>query len=337
MGTQSSSGARFVKRSAVFPNDNASRYNSTGYPKSTRSIRSSDGTTGEMRPVSTHMSMDRPPSTYERPTSQSQTKLKGFQVRVINTHVGRTLVHAPILENSATETMQEDGPELPPLSAAELRYNAQRALINTTAVLRTAVGSKHANKGGGSKQPQQLLSAEVVNAHATYSSSSSSGKAKEKDMGKRQGSHRVSDKGYVTPPTSAIGGSSDYNDSSTGRTGTLLAEQSPKPGFTELNLGFTPELGQSPPMSGASVLDQWGISTAAQFGQQKHALQLEAARQERLLRGDDYGDDVDADQASDADSVTENAAWIVEQMASGCTPTLETMVRLLCSFFVYCA
>ncbi|KAJ2382742.1 hypothetical protein GGI05_005555, partial [Coemansia sp. RSA 2603] len=94
MVSSSQNGPRFVKRSAAL-NDQA-RYDATGYPKSTRSVKSRDGAVSS--------------------ESSSGERLKGFQVRVINTHAGKTIVRAPILEGRKTpaDKTSEDAPELPP-------------------------------------------------------------------------------------------------------------------------------------------------------------------------------------------------------------------------------
>ncbi|KAJ2820148.1 hypothetical protein GGI24_004578 [Coemansia furcata] len=79
--------------------------------------------------------------------AEPQSRLKGFEMRVVNTHSGKAVVRAPILIESSVGSGSRKGhrdevPVLPPPSAAELRYNAQRALISTTAVLRSAIGNK---------------------------------------------------------------------------------------------------------------------------------------------------------------------------------------------------
>ncbi|KAJ1931438.1 hypothetical protein EC988_009789, partial [Linderina pennispora] len=65
--------------------------------------------------------------------ADTHSKLQGFHVRVINTHNGKAVVRAPILVSE--DKSSEEELELPPPSAAELKYTAQRALLSTTAAL----------------------------------------------------------------------------------------------------------------------------------------------------------------------------------------------------------
>ncbi|KAJ2851448.1 hypothetical protein IWW36_001087 [Coemansia brasiliensis] len=112
------------------PRTEKSRYEVVGYPKSTRAPK--------REPVTREQSSEK--RLRQQP---SQSRLKGFEIRTIDTHNGKAVVRAPIVSGSAQGADRDDVPELPPLSAAELRYNAQRALISSTAILRTAVANKH--------------------------------------------------------------------------------------------------------------------------------------------------------------------------------------------------
>ncbi|KAJ1732526.1 hypothetical protein LPJ61_001999 [Coemansia biformis] len=70
--------------------------------------------------------------------ARTQSELRGFEIRVIDTHGGKAVVRTPILTCGGAG----DLPALPPLNAAERRFNAQRALISTTSVLRSVVAAK---------------------------------------------------------------------------------------------------------------------------------------------------------------------------------------------------
>ncbi|KAJ2893819.1 hypothetical protein GGI21_005376, partial [Coemansia aciculifera] len=113
------SSPRFVKRSAHMSEQ--SRYDAVGYPKSTRVPRKQQSL-ATLRSVPT-----------QQKQQQQEPRLMGFEMRVISTHSGKAVVHAPILADSPLPPVV-----VAPPSAAELRYNAQRALISTTAVLRNA-------------------------------------------------------------------------------------------------------------------------------------------------------------------------------------------------------
>ncbi|KAJ2318799.1 hypothetical protein IWW52_002338, partial [Coemansia sp. RSA 2704] len=127
---------QLAKRPA--PPSERSRYEVVGYPKSTRAPRRGGSTCDKLRGTA--------PPRQLRP-QPSQSTLKGFEMRIIDTHQGKAVVHAPVLSGPSQGSECDDVPELPPPSAAELRYNAQRALISSTAILRTAVASKHEQPG----------------------------------------------------------------------------------------------------------------------------------------------------------------------------------------------
>ncbi|KAJ2083104.1 hypothetical protein H4R24_001079 [Coemansia sp. RSA 988] len=124
-------GPLFVRRPE--PRSEKARYGTSGYPMLTRSVKGNstrDTTRGAGR---------------QRQKQQTQPKLKGFETRVINTHIGKTTVRTPVMTSStvgADEDEQVDIPELPPPSVAELRYNAQRALISAPPTPRTSASAR---------------------------------------------------------------------------------------------------------------------------------------------------------------------------------------------------
>ncbi|KAJ2787719.1 hypothetical protein GGI15_000490 [Coemansia interrupta] len=301
MVSGSQNGPRFVKRSAAL--NDQSRYDATGYPKSTRSVKRQDGAASS--------------------ESSSGERLKGFQVRVINTHAGKTVVRAPILEGkkASVEKAAEDAPELPPLSAAELRYNAQRALISTTAVLRTAVGTKTV---GRMASKQQLRDRPF--RPSTSQTAQSASPAKKSPL-----TRTLSDRGQeyrpllfeqvATPANDAFqidmsfDGGAGANAGANKRT-RVVGSVSPE-GYHELRLGLSPEMEQGRASVG-SMLDQWGITAAAQLAQQKHTEQMELARQQ----GRHY-DDIDG--GSDTDSAAEDTVRMVEDLSRGGRPSFDAM------------
>ncbi|KAJ2439116.1 hypothetical protein GGF42_008066, partial [Coemansia sp. RSA 2424] len=135
-----------------------SRYDAVGYPKSTRVShglrKQQSAATLRSAPSSYHQSPPLPlfpsPPQVAAVAAEPHSRLKGFEMRVINTHSGTAVVRAPILiepvASGSRKGRRDEVPVLPPPSAAELRYNAQRALISTTAVLRSTVGSKAAGR-----------------------------------------------------------------------------------------------------------------------------------------------------------------------------------------------
>ncbi|KAJ2630753.1 hypothetical protein H4R22_002456, partial [Coemansia sp. RSA 1290] len=109
--TSTSNSSRMAKRPV--PRTEKSRYEVVGYPKSTRAPKREPAA----RDQSSEKRLRQQPS---------QSRLKGFEIRTIDTHNGKAVVRAPIVAGSAQGADHNDVPELPPLSAAELRYNAQR-------------------------------------------------------------------------------------------------------------------------------------------------------------------------------------------------------------------
>ncbi|KAJ2862217.1 hypothetical protein FB639_005417 [Coemansia asiatica] len=301
-------GPRFVKRSAALSEQ--ARYDAVGYPKSTRSENPRD--------AKEHLS-----------EQQQQKRLKGFQVRVINTHAGKTVVRAPIVdgEHSGKERASEDVPALPPLTAAELRYNAQRALISTTSVLRTAVGGKTVSRMA-SKQHMQ------VKPTSQRASSRSAGGAATATATAMPLTRALSDKGQMHRPMLLDDLTSDrfridMDFGSPGKSGAVArraAHGDASTGFAALHLGLSPELElEQGRASTGSMLDQWGITAAAQLAQQKHLEQLALEQS----RGHDTG------EISDSDSAAEDTIRLVEDLARGNRPSLEAMASIICSHLIY--
>ncbi|KAJ2360318.1 hypothetical protein IW150_007535, partial [Coemansia sp. RSA 2607] len=212
----------------------------------------------------------------------------------------------------------EDAPELPPLSAAELRYNAQRALISTTAVLRTAVGTKTV---GRVASKQQLRDRQF--RPSTSQTAASASPAKKAPL-----TRTLSDRGQeyrpllfeqvATPANDAFQIDMSFDDvNARDSKRTRVAGSVSPEGYRELRLGLSPEMEQGRESVG-SMLDQWGITAAAQLAQQKHAEQLELARQQ----GRHY-DDVNG--GSDTDSAGEDTVRMVEGLARGGRPSFDAM------------
>ncbi|KAJ1814493.1 hypothetical protein LPJ75_002748 [Coemansia sp. RSA 2598] len=297
-------GPRFVKRSAALSEQ--SRYDAVGYPKSTRSEKSRSDK-----------------DIQQQQQQHPQKRLKGFQVRVINTHAGKTVVRAPILDgdNASSDKAPEDAPALPPLTAAELRYNAQRALINTTSVLRTAVGSKtvsrmaskHHMQAKPTSQRASIRGAGIGGAVAVPLTRALSDKGQvhrpmllDDLVESREGDGFRIDMDFGSPHKSS------------GQTGRRVARDDASTGFRALHLGLSPELEQGRASTG-SMLDQWGITAAAQLAQQKHLEQLALEQS----RGHDTG------ETSDSDSAAEDTIRLVEDLARGNRPSLEAMASIV--------
>ncbi|KAJ2724345.1 hypothetical protein GGI07_002024 [Coemansia sp. Benny D115] len=339
------SGTKFAKKSAHYSEQ--SRYEAVGYPKSTRSAKSSKSSSS----TSKEQAKDGGASQQQQQQQQQQTagKLKGFQVRVINTHSGKTVVRAPILEGgpqAASERSTEDGPELPPLSAAELRYNAQRALITTTAVLRTAVGNKPGSRRGAAPKHQ----ASVANLKAASPKSpppvpqrrltrtmSEKGPTLRTSPGSTAGNPIEDEDGFVSVGREHgsidLGGDFHFDIDFVSRnsgsyTEIMTALRSPvrSKGFGALHLGLSPELEREREQGRAStgsMLDQWGISAAAAAAAEMHARQLELRRQQGGGGGGGYHG---ADEDSDSDGAAEDAMRIVAELARGGKASLEAML-----------
>ncbi|KAJ2338641.1 hypothetical protein GGF43_006833, partial [Coemansia sp. RSA 2618] len=146
-------GPRFVKRPEL--RSERSRYEVVGYPKSTRAPKRDNLTNRDGLTKRDGFTDSNGAKGHTLRHQQSQPRLQGFELRVIDTHNGRAVVRTPVLSGrpQGSDREQDEIPELPPPSAAELRYNAQRALINSTAILRTAVASKQPH---AREQPAQL-------------------------------------------------------------------------------------------------------------------------------------------------------------------------------------
>ncbi|KAJ2157239.1 hypothetical protein GGF46_004647 [Coemansia sp. RSA 552] len=267
-------GPRFVRKPAAdAPQRGQSRYEAVGYPKSTRSA-------GRDRQQGSAQSLSSPPQ---------QSRLRGFEMRVIDTHNGKTVVRAPILspEASADWSGQKKPvvPKLPPVTAAERRYNAQRALINTTAVLRTAVGTKN---GGGQNGPSQK-------AATLRGGPNGSGQAK--------GRGRTAVAAPVRQAqTIQATGSDGFHihmefDAGQGDAPGPPAAKSLPLGYATMGAG--PEQGRA---SATSVLEQWGFSSRSSPSPQHQ------------------GQDSDGDTS---DSAGEDARRMVEDIVLGRSPSTD--------------
>ncbi|KAJ2095020.1 hypothetical protein IW146_010598, partial [Coemansia sp. RSA 922] len=185
---------RFVKRSAHMSEQ--SRYDAVGYPKSTRvshGLRKQQSAATLRSPPTSYTGSHLSPQSSPQVSAMAepQSRLKGFEMRVVNTHSGKAVVRAPILVESGglRKGHKDEVPVLPPPSAAELRYNAQRALISTTAVLRSAIGGKattgrqHATigvkVGGSGRRNRRITRTMSDQVHALQSPSATAASVKD--------------------------------------------------------------------------------------------------------------------------------------------------------------
>ncbi|KAJ2078008.1 hypothetical protein GGI16_008009, partial [Coemansia sp. S142-1] len=185
---------RFVKRSAHMSEQ--SRYDAVGYPKSTRvshGLRKQQSAATLRSPPTSYTGSYLSPQSSPQVSAMAepQSRLKGFEMRVVNTHSGKAVVRAPILVESggSRKGHKDEVPVLPPPTAAELRYNAQRALISTTAVLRSAIGGKattgrqHATigvkVGGSGRRNRRITRTMSDQVHALQSPSATAASVKD--------------------------------------------------------------------------------------------------------------------------------------------------------------
>ncbi|KAJ2001494.1 hypothetical protein H4R26_004107 [Coemansia thaxteri] len=269
--------SRFVKRSALMSEQ--SRYDAVGYPKSTRVVQHHD----LRRQKSAAAMRSTPPSSSGfAGVAETQSRLKGFEVRVINTHVGKAVVHAPVLAEPALAAgavgghLRDDAPVLPPPSAAELRYNAQRALINTTAVLRSAISGKSAAR--------RITRAKSEQMHALYSAPAAGGAQQQKLKQRQQ------------PDSGGFHISMQFSSEEQRRHQHHQTQQKQKQagGLSVLEQGCA---------STASMLELWGMETAR-----------DRPGAERGSRDNGYGDGADSDADGSEDQALRRR---LQQLAGG--------------------
>ncbi|KAJ1769298.1 hypothetical protein LPJ74_004179 [Coemansia sp. RSA 1843] len=303
MAGRGSLGKRSVKRATNI--DEQSRYDKVGYPKSTRSIPTRENSYSEARNASGSQSRDTQKSTgasedasrvvqKKRLQSKSHSRLKGFEMRVIDTHNGKAVVHAPILTKNAVGSDRDNGkgdnmPDLPPPSAAELRFNAQRALISTTSILRTTVKDKSCTQNKPDTQKSRNKLPDAADIAAVL----------------RTGPSADHDKGSMARPL--VRTASETLASSRSNTSSQRKAAAVRPRM-ELFL----EQGRA---STGSTLEQWGIVTSASLMQTK----VGSARPEQ-------GSLYEHDEGGDSDSGSEDAIRLVEDIARACTMPVESMI-----------
>ncbi|KAJ2557640.1 hypothetical protein EV175_001220 [Coemansia sp. RSA 1933] len=308
----SSLGKRSVKRSTNA--DEQSRYDKVGYPKSTRSMSTKDVSYSGIKNTAGSQSRDTQKSVgsaddISRATqkkklqSKSHSRLKGFEMRIIDTHNGKAVFHAPILTKPAAGSDREgsksnDTPALPSPSPAELRTNAQRALINTTSILRTTVKDKGGNTQSSRPDAQRNRN-KVPDAAEIAAALRNGAGAKSKSPLVRTASENIT--------TTSSRNSSTSGSGIVGRDGQRKTAAAGRPRM-ELFL----EQGRA---STGSTLEQWGIVTSASLMQTKVA----SARPEQ-------GSLFEHNEGGDSDSAAEDAIQLVEDIARGGTIPIETLL-----------
>ncbi|KAJ1753236.1 hypothetical protein LPJ79_000515 [Coemansia sp. RSA 1821] len=281
--TSTSNSSRMAKRPV--PRTEKSRYEVVGYPKSTRAPKREPAA----RDQSSEKRLRQQPS---------QSRLKGFEIRTIDTHNGKAVVRAPIVAGSAQGADHNDVPELPPLSAAELRYNAQRALISSTAILRTAVANKQAeqrpaksSRKAGSvwpsaysrPPPKSLVRAASERAQSLRMA------AESKSPGARSRGFQISMQFDSEQPNPAI------------------QQQPPQTVGLAVPSGIDSSALEQGSASVASVLEQWGLSTPAKSA---------SSSKKQPCRSNVLGNDEDSDSAG------EDTRRLVEDIVQGRSPTM---------------
>ncbi|KAI9477194.1 hypothetical protein BX667DRAFT_276577 [Coemansia mojavensis] len=286
--TSTSNSSRMAKRPV--PRTEKSRYEVVGYPKSTRAPKREPAA----RDQSSEKRLRQQPS---------QSRLKGFEIRTIDTHNGKAVVRAPIVAGSAQGADHNDVPELPPLSAAELRYNAQRALISSTAILRTAVANKQAeqrpaksSRKAGSvwpsaysrPPPKSLVRAASERAQSLRMA------AESKSPGARSRGFQISMQFDSEQPNPAI------------------QQQPPQTVGLAVPSGIDSSALEQGSASVASVLEQWGLSTPAKSA---------SSSKKQPCRSNVLGNDEDSDSAG------EDTRRLVEDIVQGRSPTMVSLLR----------
>ncbi|KAJ2501368.1 hypothetical protein GGH96_001977 [Coemansia sp. RSA 1972] len=267
---------QFAKRPAA--RTDRMRYEAVGYPKSTRAPKREGGRENGGERQLRHQ--------------QSQPRLQGFEMRVIDTHGGRTIVRTPVLANhpQGSDCEHDKVPKLPPPSAAELRYNAQRALINSTAILRATVVSKQQQIDGYSQLPGKASTVRLATGSRPQPKSlarTASERAQTLRISGANGSGSSHGKGFQI---------SMQFESEQAKADRVQTSDLARIYVSQSKL----EQGNA---SSASMLEQWGMSKPSQ-----HAPM-------RLHQGQDGTDD-------DSDSAGEDTLRMVEDIAQGRSPTM---------------
>ncbi|KAJ2524717.1 hypothetical protein GGI11_000611 [Coemansia sp. RSA 2049] len=303
MSTADRSGSDRRAASRPMNTDEQSRYERVGYPKSTRSMSVRDTSSIDSRDTQRSQgTAESVPSVAQKKKkkrelqSRSHSRLKGFEMRVIDTHNGKAVVHAPILTKptvgSDRENTKRDGaPDLPPPSAVELRYNAQRALISTTSILRTTVRDRSTTtaKDKSDSQRSQSKHADAADIAAVLRAASA---RDSREPAKKHAAVRTAN-GAATRDGSRVDGGQSKADA-----------------FLEQGRAST-----------GSSLEQWGIVTSASLLQTKIGsgnAPMALAEQGSLLEHDEG---VDSDGCSSED----DAVRLVENITRGCTMSLDSM------------
>ncbi|KAJ2143414.1 hypothetical protein IW136_001664 [Coemansia sp. RSA 678] len=255
------------------------RYEAVGYPKSTRAPkREGSRDNGDERQLR---------------HQQSQPRLQGFEMRVIDTHGRRTVVRTPVLASQpqGSDCEHDKVPKLPPPSAAELRYNAQRALINSTAILRATVVNKQQQNDGYSQLPGKsstVRSATSCRPQPKSLARTASERAQTLRISGANGSDSTHAKGFQI---------SMQFESEQAKTGRVQTSDPARIYVSQSKL----EQGSA---SSASMLEQWGMPKPSQH-----------IPTWRLHQGQDGTDD-------DSDSAGEDTLRMVEAIAQGRSPTM---------------
>ncbi|KAJ1935865.1 hypothetical protein FBU59_005248, partial [Linderina macrospora] len=214
---------------------------------------------------------------------------------------GKAVVRAPILVSE--EKRCEDDLELPPPSAAELKYTAQRALLTTTAALKASTSS-------GARP-------------STHSKGTRTGGEPKASMG--QQSRQVGGLGDLgqfkidlefdseRPYARAVGGGVG-SGATNGQQAVQKRQQGPAAAPAAVPVGRL-EQGR---LSTESVLESWGIATAVTGADLSMS---------NMLATSAVGPAHDTEEESDTDSVVEDTALRVEGMARGYPAAIDSVVR----------
>ncbi|KAI8323657.1 hypothetical protein GQ54DRAFT_98389 [Martensiomyces pterosporus] len=348
---------RFVKRSAYLTDASARSYTVTGYPKSTRSSKrnaaASTSTSAHQTVVTKESAEISDENHHQKKKKQAsqQPKLKGFQVRVINTHSGRTVVRAPVLDepgDGADADAQGASESLPP-SAAELKYTAQRALINTTAVLRATTSvANSAAPGGSSAKPDTPAGSAAINVQI---GSKSGGAGAGADATRASGPNATATASAVPAQKQRSPPKVQSARATSGRRRQQQQQQQRRQrakddsGF-QINLQFESEQSVSGSSNGnatggngtangtaapgvgqmvqgrastESVLESWGISTPTDTAPA-------AGAQQGGCRDDSGRTLATSEDDSDVDSAVEDTIRMVEGMSRGYPATIDSVL-----------